>query len=153
MIRLGVSTLPSASLIVSLTVALLMPAAPARGQTQPPAVSADAPAATPAAAPTAPVGPEATPPPAPASAAPMPAPAATTPAPAPPLLLAAPAPAAEPGTLPPLPPPEERPPIYQQTWFWAVVGVVALTAVMVAYGLGSQGPATPATDFGNMRAF
>jgi hypothetical protein len=70
-------------------------------------------------------------------------------------LLAAPAPAptAEPGTLPPLPPPEERPPIYKQTWFWAVVAVVGLTAVMIGYGISSQGPATPNTDFGNMRAF
>lgn len=73
----------------------------------------------------------------------------------PPPLLAAPAPAptADPGTLPPLPPPEERPPIYKQTWFWAVVAVVGLTAVMIAYGIGTQGPATPNTDLGNMRAF
>jgi hypothetical protein len=62
-------------------------------------------------------------------------------------------PTAEPGTLPPLPPPEEKPPVYKQTWFWAVAAVVALTAGMIVYGLATQGPATPSTDLGNMRAF
>ena len=60
---------------------------------------------------------------------------------------------AEPGALPPLPPTEDQPPIYKQTWFWALVGVVALTATMVTIGIASQGPATPNTDFGNMRAY
>jgi hypothetical protein len=68
-------------------------------------------------------------------------------------LLAAPAPTAEPGTLPPLPPPDEKPPVYKQTWFWAVAAVVGLTAIMIAYGLSTQGPATPGTDLGNMRAY
>jgi hypothetical protein len=68
-------------------------------------------------------------------------------------LLAAPAPTAEPGTLPPLPPPDEKPPVYKQTWFWAVAAVVGLTAVMIVYGLSTQGPATPSTDLGNMRAY
>jgi hypothetical protein len=62
-------------------------------------------------------------------------------------------PTAEPGTLPPLPPPEEKPPVYKQTWFWAVAAVVALTAGMIVYGLATQGPATPSTDLGNMRAY
>jgi hypothetical protein len=145
MTRLG---LASAPLIMSLIVASIALPAPARAQTEPPAVSGDAPAAAPPAA--APPS-AATPPPAAPEAAP--APAAPPPAAAPPPSLAAPAPAAEPGTLPPLPPPEERPPIYKQTWFWAVAAVVGLTAIMIGYGLGTQGPATPSTDFGNMRAF
>ncbi len=140
MIRLGVP-----SLIASLLIGSLVAAGSAWAQTEPPPVGADAPAPAPAA----PAAPAATPPPAPAA----PAPAAPLPASAPPPSLSAPAPTAEPGTLPPLPPPEERPPVYKQTWFWAVAAVVGLTAVMIAYGLGSQGPATPSTDFGNMRAF
>ena len=74
---------------------------------------------------------------------------------APPQALPPPAPSlvAEPGTLPPLPPTEEHPPLYRQAWFWALVAVVGLTAAMVTYGVVSQGPATPSTDFGNMRAF
>ena len=43
--------------------------------------------------------------------------------------------------------------IYKQTWFWAVAAVVGLTAVMIVYGLSTQGPATPSTDLGNMRAY
>jgi hypothetical protein len=34
-----------------------------------------------------------------------------------------------------------------------VAAVVALTAGMIVYGLATQGPATPSTDLGNMRAF
>jgi len=135
--------LASAPVILSVLVASIALPASARAQTEPPAVSADAPAAAPATPPGAP----ATPPP----AAPETAPPVAAPPPAP--LLAAPAPTAEPGTLPPLPPPEERPPIYKQTWFWAVAAVVGLTAIMIAYGLSTQGPATPSTDLGNMRAF
>jgi hypothetical protein len=60
---------------------------------------------------------------------------------------------AAPGELAPLPPPPEKPPIYRETWFWAVVGVVVLTATMITIGLASQGPSTPQTDLGNMRAF
>jgi hypothetical protein len=146
MTRLGLAFVP---LIVSLLVASIALPAPAWAQTQPPAVSTDAPAAAPA-----PSAPAATPPP-PAPAAPETAPLTAAPAPAaaPAPLLTAPAPTAEPGTLPPLPPPEERPPVYKQTWFWGVVAVAGLTAIMIAYGLGSQGPATPNTDLGNMRAF
>jgi hypothetical protein len=58
-----------------------------------------------------------------------------------------------PGELSPLPPPAEKPPIYKEIWFWAVVGVVVLTATMITIGLASQGPPTPSTDLGNMRAF
>src|SRR5215831_15781174 len=119
MTRLG---LASAPVIVSLLVASIVLPAPARAQTEPPPVSAGAPAAAPAA----PAAPPATPSPAPDA---VPAPAALPPAAAPPPSLAAHAPTAEPGTLPPLPPPEERPPVYKQTWFWGVVAVVGLTAI------------------------
>lgn len=139
MTRLG---LASTSLIVTLLFASLTSA---RAQTEPPAVGTDAPAAV-APAPTPPPAPPA---PAAAEAAPPPAP----PPPAPLLAAPAPAPTAEPGTLPSLQPPEERPPIYKQTWFWGVIAVVGLTAGMIVYGLSTQGPATPNTDFGNMRAF
>ena len=140
MTRLG---LASMSTILSLLVVSTALPSPAWAQTVPPPVGAAAPAAPPA-----------TPPP-PAAPAPeaAPAPAAPPPTAAPPPSLSAPIPMAEPGTLPPLPPPEEKPPIYKQTWFWAVAAVVGLTAVMIAYGLGTQGPATPSTDLGNMRAF
>ncbi len=142
MVRLGVPTPPSASLVMTLLIASLS-GAPAWAQTEPPPVGAAVPEAAPAAPPPA----EAAPAPAP-SVAPLPAAAA------PPSLEApAPAPVIDPGALPPLPPPEERPPIYKQTWFWAVIAVVGVTAAMITYGLATQGPATPSTDFGNMRAF
>jgi hypothetical protein len=49
--------------------------------------------------------------------------------------------------------PTERPPFYQRAWFWTVLGVVAVTAVVIAIGVSSQGPETPSTNLGNMRAF
>lgn len=141
MTRLG---LAFASVILSLLVVSIALPAPASAQTEPPAV-VDSPAAA--------VAPATPPLPAPAAPEAAPATAAPPPAAAPPPSLAAPAPTAEPGTLPPLPPPEEKPPVYKQTWFWGVAAVVGLTAVMIVYGLGTQGPATPSTDLGNMRAF
>jgi hypothetical protein len=133
---------PTVAVIVSLLVALLMPATAVRAQTEPPPVGTGSTNGPAAATPGAATSPGVVTSPAPLPAAPPPAP----PAPLPAL-------AADPGALPPLPPTEERPPIYKQAWFWAVIGVVSLTGVMIAYGVASQGPATPTTDLGNMRAF
>jgi hypothetical protein len=131
-----------APLVVGAFVAALAAASPAAAQTEP------APATSPPAAADAP-------PPAGASAA-----EANAPTPPPPAtMLAAPPPtpgppmATAPGELAPLPPPGEEPPLYKQTWFWAVVGVVVLTATMITIGVASQGPSTPKTDLGDMRAF
>jgi hypothetical protein len=131
---------PASLVLGALLVALQAPS-PAQAQTEPPPTPPGAAAIPPAPA-AAPTPPAAEPPLAapPVPAAPPPAPAATT-------MMAAP------GELAPLPPAEEKPPIYKQTWFWAVVGVVVLTATMITIGIASQGPSTPATDLGNMRAF
>jgi hypothetical protein len=113
----------------------------AQAETDPPPAPAGAAAATVPPESVAPTPPVAIPPPAAAPAS-TPLPAA-----APPAVMAAP------GELAPLPPPPEKPPFYRETWFWAVVGVVVLTATMITIGLASQGPSTPKTDLGNMRAF
>ena len=107
---------------------------PPPGGSSPPAMAAPTP--TPAEAPAPPI----------ASVPPPPAAPAPAPAPAPALVTA-------PGELGAVPPPEEHPPLYKEPWFWAVVGVVALTATMISIGVAYQGPATPKTDLGNMRAF
>jgi hypothetical protein len=152
--------LPLLPFVLTALVASLAMGPYARAQTEPPPGGA-APAPTqgvPAPAPA----------PAPPSAATLPgsapaAPGPGTPAPAPAAgLPAAPPPAApaatpalatvEPGALPALPP-EEQAPFYKQTWFWAVIGVVALTSIMVSIGVSAQGPKTPNTDLGNMRAY
>jgi len=132
-----------AYLTFPLILGALLAALPVRAQTEPPPTSAAPPTDAPAPAAGSPVAP---PPPPPAAA-----PATSTAAPLP----AAPAPAmmTAPGELSPLPPPAEKPPLYKETWFWAVVGVVVLTATMITIGLASQGPSTPTTDLGNMRAF
>jgi hypothetical protein len=141
---------PTAALIVSLLVALLPPSA-ARAQTEPPPQTALPPQTATAPPPGAGAasGSAAATPGAPLAPTAAPLPAAPPPAlpPPPPSL------AAEPGALPPLPPTEEHPPIYKQAWFWAAIAVVGLTAAMITYGIASQGPATPTTDLGNMRAF
>jgi hypothetical protein len=126
-----------APLVLVAFVAALCVSSPALAQTEPPPAASSPPPADATAAAPANVSPP--PPPAPPAAAPVPSPA--------PALIAAP------GELSALPPPEERPPFYKETWFWAVVGVVVLTATMITIGIASQGPATPKTDLGNMRAF
>jgi hypothetical protein len=95
-----------------------------------------------------------------ARAQPAPAgPAAPSPAAAAPTALAPAAPAAgEPGATlgdgAATPPPAEGDgPFYKQAWFWSVVGVVVVTAVIVGFSASQQGPPTPSTDLGNMRAF
>ena len=128
-----------------LVLGALLTTLPAQAQTEPP------PTPPASAAPGAATPPPDSPPPPPPAAAPAPAtpPTATSPlpsAPAPTMMTA-------PGELSPLPPPEEKPPFYKETWFWAVVGVVVLSATMITIGLASQGPSTPSTDLGNMRAF
>ena len=59
----------------------------------------------------------------------------------------------DPGALPPLGPPAERPPVYKRAWFWGAIGVVALTTLIIVVSVSSQGPSTPDTDLGNKRAF
>ncbi len=134
---------PFAPLVFGAFVAALGAPATAAAQTDPPPVTSPGPAAD---------APPSTPPP--SAVAPAPAP---TPPPPPTLLAPPPAPAptlaTAPGELAPLPPPVEQPPFYKETWFWAVVGVVVLTATLVTIGLASQGPSTPTTDLGDMRAF
>ena len=131
-------------LVLGAVVATLGASRPAQAQTEPPPASA--PPGPAAAAPESP--PPAPPPPAAVTPATAPLPAAP-----PPSSAGAPTMMAAPGELAPLPPPEEKPPFYRETWFWAVVGVVVLTATMITIGLASQGPSTPRTDLGNMRAF
>jgi hypothetical protein len=134
---------PLAPLVLGVFVAALGASSMAAAQTEPPPAGSAAPAAP-------------APPPAPPVAAPATAeaPPLAVP-PAAPVPAAAPGPAlvATPGELGALPPPEEHPPLYKETWFWAVVGVVVLTATMITIGIVSQGPETPKTDLGNMRAF
>jgi hypothetical protein len=134
-----------AYLTFPLVLGALLAALPARAQTEPPPTSPEPATTTAAPGVGSPVGEPPAPPPPPVSA---PAPGAAP-------LPAAPAPAvmSAPGELSPLPPPAEKPPLYKETWFWAVVGVVVLTATMITIGLASQGPSTPNTDLGNMRAF
>ena len=130
---------PFAPLVFGAFVAALGLSARAAAQTEPPSVTSPGPAAD-------------VPPSMPPPSAATPAPASTPP---PTTTLAAPPPAlaTAPGELAPLPPPVEQPPFYKETWFWAVVGVVVLTATLVTIGLASQGPSTPKTDLGDMRAF
>jgi hypothetical protein len=153
---------PIAPLVLIAFVASLATGLPGRAsaQTEPPHVAGDAPAAVApepppsVAAPAAPV-PAPSSSPAPASSSSSSSSSATTLTPVPPAEPAPTAPvslAVEPGALPPLPP-EERVPMYKQPWFWAIVGVVALTAVMITIGVATQGPKTPGTDLGNMRAY
>jgi uncharacterized membrane protein len=131
---------PLAPLVLGVFVVALGASPMVAGQTEPPPAGSAAPA----------------PPPDPPLAAPAAAeaPPVVVP-PAAPVPAAAPAPAllATPGELGALPPPEEHPPLYKETWFWAVVGVAVLTATMITIGIVSQGPETPKTDLGNMRAF
>ena len=53
----------------------------------------------------------------------------------------------------PMATPGERPAFYERAWFWTAIGVVAVTAVVILMSTSSQGPATPSTDLGSMRAF
>jgi hypothetical protein len=141
-------------LLLGLCLAMLG-APTAQAQTEPPAVDQEPPPAALAPPPApAPAAPAATPP-GNAGLTPTPgAPIGPPPGPAAPPVLAAPAQAVtNPGELAPLPPPGDRQPIYRETWFWAVVGVVVLTATMITIGVASQGPSTPTTDLGNMRAY
>ena len=124
-------------------VALGAPVAPcwAQAQTEPPPT---APATPPAPGEAPAPSPAAAPPPAAAAGPAAPLPSAPPPGTA---MMTAP------GELTPLPPAEDKPPFYKETWFWAVVGVAVLTATMITIGLSSQGPSTPNTDLGNMRAY
>jgi hypothetical protein len=134
---------PLAPLALGVFVAALGASSMAAAQTEPPPAGSASPAAP-------------APPPDPPFAAPAASEAPPVAAPpSAPVPAAAPAPAllATPGELGALPPAEEHPPLYKETWFWAVVGVVVLTATMITIGIASQGPATPKTDLGNMRAF
>jgi hypothetical protein len=68
-----------------------------------------------------------------------------------------------PGVTPPMavaepgPPPERaraKPPVYEEPWFWSVVGVVVVTvAIITLVSIGSPDPTTPKTTLGDMRAF
>jgi hypothetical protein len=71
--------------------------------------------------------------------------------------------APEPAQAPPLQltersPLEQQPgrpePLYRQTWFWAVIGVVFVTAFVITFvTLRDRANNPPDTTFGNMHAF
>jgi hypothetical protein len=136
--RLGLRSVASlATTVVAITAVALV--APAFGQTEPPAAGVSAPVE-----------------PVPAAGAPATigdAPGTPPPGPPPSYVPPAGSVATDPGALPPLGPPAPKPPLYEQPWFWGLVGVVVITAAIVTIGLATQGPARPDTDLGNKRAF
>jgi hypothetical protein len=49
---------------------------------------------------------------------------------------------------------EKRPRVYETRWFWGAVGVVVITiAIVLVLSLNTNGPSTPSTALGDMRAF
>jgi hypothetical protein len=131
-------------LVPLFTAALMLATMTAHAQTQPPPLSEPTP-------------PTATPPPVEPAPAPPVAPIATPPVPptSPVQTLTPEAPPAAPLALEATPPPAPpRPvPFYQKAWFWAAVGVVVATAVVITLATRSSGPGTPDTTLGDMHAF
>jgi hypothetical protein len=140
------TSMPTLRRAALLGLTTLLVAAVARAQTAPPPATSPPP-----------------PPPAPAMTAGAPA-AATAPAgPVNPVEPLSPTLAPEPAQAPPLQltersPLEQQPgrpePLYRQTWFWAVIGVVFVTAFVITFvTLRDRANNPPDTTFGNMHAF
>ena len=52
------------------------------------------------------------------------------------------------------PPAPRRAPFYRRDWFWAAVGVVAISTAIILVSVSSAGnPDAPASTLGNMHAF
>jgi hypothetical protein len=133
----------------------LLGTAVARGQVQPPPATSPPPAdlsgiappaAAPAPTPPGPTSPAATPPPASQPVEPLSPTLAPDAAPAPALVLTQRTDPAQQASRPQ--------PLYRQTWFWAALGVVFVTAtVILFFTLRDEASEPPSTTYGNMNAF